>query len=255
MPAGGFAVQHAEIRPPRPVRVRRRRQAERREESRERLLDAAEEAFAKRGFYGVTLREVATLARADTALLHYYFGGKSGLFEGVIARRAQAVNDRRLASLQAYERKAGAQLTAEGVVGAYLRPTFGYIMSGDPGARNYGAVIAKANASSSSDDVNFAVTPFDPVVHKLVELLRRVRPDCADTDIYWFYHMLSGAITLSLAETGRIDHLSNGRCQSGDFATILARMIEIFGAGFNGLPGRAQARAARRARPRRKKKN
>lgn len=206
----------------------------------------------RRGFYGVTLREVAKLAQADSALLHYYFGSKGGLFEAVIVRRAQEVNSRRLASLQAYECKAGASLTAEGVIGAYLRPTFEYIMSGDPGARNYGAVIAKANASSSTDDVNFAVTPFDPVVHKLVELLLRVRPECTSTDTYWFYHMLSGAITLSLAETGRIDQLSNGRCKSGDFATILDRMIEIFGAGFSGLPGRTTGRAARRARPRRR---
>jgi AcrR family transcriptional regulator len=238
--------------PPRAARPRRRRQAERREESRERILDAAEEAFAKRGFFGVTLRAVATLAQADTALLHYYFGSKGDLFQAVIARRAQEVNSRRLASLQAYARKAGASLTAEGVIGAYLRPTFGYIMSGDPGARNYGAVVAKANASSSADDVNFTVSPFDPVVHKLVELLQRVRPECTRTDVYWFYHMLSGAITLSLAETGRIDSLSSGRCKSGDFATILVRMIEIFGAGFGALPGRAKARAARHARPRRK---
>lgn len=235
-------MQRAQKQDPVQTRPRRRKQAERREESRERILDAAEELFAKRGFYGVTLREVATLAQADTALVHYYFDSKGGLFDSVIARRAQEVNSRRLRSLEAYEREAHATLTAAGVLGAYLRPTFDFIMSGDPGARNYGAVIAKANASASVDDVNVAISPFDPVVHKLVGLLRRVRPECAEIDIYWFYHMLSGAITLSLAETGRIDILSNGRCRSDDTATILERMIEIFAAGFAGLPASAKPR-------------
>jgi hypothetical protein len=122
-----------------------------------------------------------------------------------------------------------------------LEPTFAFIMSGDPGARNYGAVIAKANASSSSEDVNVTTSPFDPVVHKLISLLQRVRPDCAETDLYWFYHMLSGAITLSLAETGRIDLLSGGRCKSADSGLILERMIQIFGAGVVGLPPRKSA--------------
>lgn len=244
-------MQQVEKRATGLVRPRRRKQAERREESSERILDAAEELFAKRGFYGVTLREVATLSQADTALVHYYFDGKGGLFDAVVARRAKEVNARRLSSLEAYERGVSTTLTAEGVLDAYLRPTFDFIMSGDPGARNYGAVIAKANASSSTDDVNVAVSPFDPVVHKLVSLLGRVRPECAETDIFWFYHMLSGAITLSLAETGRIDILSGGRCRSDDTAIILERMIEIYGAGFAGLPARAEP-APPRPKPRKK---
>lgn len=39
----------------------------------ERILDSAEELFAKHGIYGVTMREIAELANVDTALLHYYF--------------------------------------------------------------------------------------------------------------------------------------------------------------------------------------
>ncbi len=78
----------------------RRSQAERREATRERILDAAEELFGARGFYGVTLREVAMQAGADTALLHYYFRGKAELFNSVLARRAEQVNKTRLESLE-----------------------------------------------------------------------------------------------------------------------------------------------------------
>ncbi len=182
----------------------RRRQAERREESSERILDAAEELFAKRGYYGVTLREVASHASADSALLHYYFDSKSGLFDAVVARRAELVNQARMDLLDRYHREHGDALTAEGVVLAYLQPTF-ELMNRGPSYRNYGAVIAKINSMASSDELNVSTTPFDPIVHKLVGLLRRVRPGVADVDLYWFYHMLSGAITLSLAQTGRID--------------------------------------------------
>lgn len=214
---------------------RRRSQAERREATRERILDAAEELFGVRGFYGVTLRDVAMQAEADTALLHYYFRGKGELFNSVLARRAEHVNKTRMESLDAYEQSHGDAMTAHGVVWAYLKPTLNIMTHGGPGMRHYGRVVAKVNSSSATDDFSVSVTPFDPVVHKVISMLKRVRPDCREEDLYWFYHMLSGAISLTYAETGRIDTLSNGRCKSTDFETVFNRMGLVFGAGLAGL--------------------
>lgn len=238
--------------------VRRKSQAERREAARERILDAAEELFGARGFYGVTLRDVATQAGADTALLHYYFRGKAELFNSVLARRADNVNRTRMESLEAYERAHGDEMTPHGVVWAYLKPTLELITRGGAGMRHYGQVVAKVNSSRTTDEFNVSVTPFDPVVHKMIGMLKRVRPDAREEDLYWFYHMLSGAISLSLAETGRIDTLSNGQCRSADLETIFDRMALIFSAGLDGLqkpgrgkPGRSVAEpSSLRARPR-----
>jgi AcrR family transcriptional regulator len=231
---------------------RRRSQAERREAARERILDAAEELFGARGFYGVTLREVAMQAGADTALLHYYFRGKAELFNSVLARRAEQVNKTRMESLETYERTHGDQMTPRGVLWAYLKPTLELVTRGGPAMRNYGRVVAKVNSSSVTDDFNVSVTPWDPIVHKVVSMLKRVRPDCREEDLYWLYHMMSGAISLSFAETGRIDTLSNGRCKSADLDTIFDRMAAIFGAGIEGLgkPGRSGKGEPKRIRDR-----
>lgn len=230
----------------------RRSQAERREAARERILDAAEELFGKHGYYGVTLRDVAAQAEADTALLHYYFDGKAGLFDEVVARRAETVNRARLDSLERYEREHADAMTARGIVSAYLTPTFNFLMTGDAGMRHYARVVAKVNSTGVSDDFNVSVTPFDPVVHKMASMLKRVRPDVSEADVYWFYHMMSGAISLSLAETGRIDALSGGRCKSADFAAILDRMTVIFGAGFDGLRPEQASSDRRPRKPRAK---
>ena len=49
-------------------------------DTRGRILAAAREAFADRGFEGATVREVATRAGVDAALVHHYFGSKQRLF-------------------------------------------------------------------------------------------------------------------------------------------------------------------------------
>ena len=215
---------------------RRRRQAERREESRERILDAAEALFAQSGFEAVSMRQIANASDVDTALIHYYFGTKAGVIDAVLERRAAMVNERREISLKAYAQSHAGRMTGAGLVRAYLEPTFSFMLDGTPGHRHYGAIIARLNSAPVPAEIGHDSSPFDAVTQHFVALLKEVRPDCAEADLYWFYHLLSGAITLSLAQTGRIDHLSGGLCDSADVATILERMCEVFGAGIAALP-------------------
>ena len=50
------------------------------EDTRGRILAAAREAFAARGFEGTSIRSVAVAAGVDPALVHHYFGTKQRLF-------------------------------------------------------------------------------------------------------------------------------------------------------------------------------
>jgi hypothetical protein len=76
---------------------------------------------------------------------------------------------------------------------------------------------------------------FDPVVLRLIELLKKALPDCSEEDIFWGYHFVTGALMLTLARTGRIDMLSNGACKSEDFAAVKHRMASFMAAGFLAL--------------------
>jgi len=48
--------------------------------SRERLLEAAILCFAEKGFDATGIREIAQRAKANSALVQYHFGGKTGLY-------------------------------------------------------------------------------------------------------------------------------------------------------------------------------
>lgn len=60
--------------------------------SQERILDAATELFGARGFARTTIRQIAERARANSALIYYYFGSKTGLFEALVGRVQAAVH-------------------------------------------------------------------------------------------------------------------------------------------------------------------
>lgn len=54
-------------------------------DTRTRILEAAERLFAQRGFAGTTVRELASHAGVNLAMIHYYFGNKEGLYRALIA--------------------------------------------------------------------------------------------------------------------------------------------------------------------------
>lgn len=208
--------------------------AQRREETTTRILDVAEALFARDGLHGVTLKAVAKAAGVDTALLHYYFDDKNRLFSTVFGRRAEVVNRLRLDSLDRYEAEHGDAMTIGGAIDAFLRPLFVLFENGDEAWLNYAALVAQVNNTPAwgGDTMH---QHFDPVIRRFIDVLKRIAPDTPERRIYWFYHLLSGSLTLSLAQTGRIDILSGGLCRSSEMAAICDAMEIVFTGGFEAM--------------------
>lgn len=197
------------------------------------ILDAAEALFAAHGFYGVTVRQVANEAGVDPALLNYYFESKRGLFDAVLSRRAELVNERRMESMRRYEASTAA-MTVEGCLTAFLEPVLYLWEVGGDKWRNYLRLVALINSTPSWSGT--AINEFfDPVVERLIELLKRVLPDARAEDLYWCYNFTSGALSLSFADTGRIDKLSGGLCRSGDVAAVRKRLSFFLATGTSEL--------------------
>jgi AcrR family transcriptional regulator len=200
------------------------------------ILDAAEQLFSAHGFYGVTVRDVAAAAGVDTALVHYYFGAKRELFDAVFARRAEILNRARLDAMAAYQ-SAHPNLTVEGVIEAFIGPLIELSMTGDPGWRNYFRLVALVNNTPAWGGETMHRF-FDPVVRRLIDLLRQALPEAELRDLYWSYQFLTGAMMLAVSETGRIDQLSDGLCRSDDMAAVRARLYAYCAAGIQELVAR-----------------
>ena len=208
----------------------RRTKAEQRAETLEQILDAAEYLFAQSGLHGVTLRDVAQRVGVHTTLLHYYFEDKRSLFEAVFARRAGVTSGRRMEALDRYEAAAGDNPTVEGALHAFLDTDLDlYIEGGEPWM-NYAAFCARV--SNTLEGAELMDVHFDPVVLRLVSILKRALPDTPEADIFWGYHFVTGALMNTLARTGRIDRLSGNICKSDDFQAVRQRMAKFMAAGF-----------------------
>ena len=183
------------------------------------ILDTAEYLFSKHGFYGVTLKDVAKSVGVHHTLINYYFEDKKKLFEDVFARRAVVTSERRMKALDDYAREVGQAPTVEGALRAFLDTDLDLYTEGGEGWRNYGALGAQV-ASTPEWGARMMDEHLDPVVLRLIGLLKKALPECAEEDIFWGYHFVTGALMLTLAKTGRIDKLSDGLCKSDDYGAV-----------------------------------
>jgi AcrR family transcriptional regulator len=207
-------------------------------ETASRILDSAEELFSRNGFYGVSVRAVADHAGVNTALAHYYFQTKQGLFDAVFLRRAEIINRDRFESMENYERTFGDKMTVTGLIESFLLPLLNRALHSDPGWKNYFSILAQM-ANSRDLGTDTMTRYFDPLVQRLIDTLHKIMPDARKEDLYWSYHMLTGALTLTLGDTARLDRLSGGLCRSSDIDAIAPRMVEYCAAGFLAVCRRA----------------
>ena len=221
-----------------------RSKADQRANSIEQILDAAEYLFSRNGLHGVSLRDVAQQVGIHTTLVHYYFKDKQDLFETVFARRAGISSEGRMEALHKYEEEAGDKPTVEGALRAFLDTDLDLYVERGEYWMNYAAFCARV--SNTPEGAALMDVHFDPVVLKLLEIIKRALPDHSDEDIFWGYHFVTGALMNTYARTGRIDRLSGGLCRSDDFAAVKQRMAPFMAAGFISLKSKTKPKPKRK---------
>lgn len=155
-------------------------------------------------------------------------------------RRAEIVNQWREDALKAAIAAAAPKPpTVEAIIRAYLEPMLTGPHLEDQGWKNYYALVAYVNNSPGWGG-RLMADHFDPLIRQFLEALRLSLPGMDEKDLFWGYQCFSGALTLSLAQTGRIDQLSGGVCRSDDLADACEHMVHFIAGGFE---------AARRASP------
>lgn len=219
----------AEKRP----RVDRRRAPE----TAARILDAAESLFSLRGFYGVSLRDIASEADVQVALTHYHFGSKDALFRAVIDRRAEEHVQCLAEALEEALKVEGSRSDRRrAIIRAFILPIVERTMRGGSGWKHYIRLMAQvANAPQQEDYTAPFGQHFDDLVQSYIKALKDLHPDMDEGNVYWCFFFYQAMITHILAESGMLDRQSGGLFHSSDLDAMVGRVVDFVSAGFLGL--------------------
>ena len=202
-------------------------------DTRARILQAAEILFAEDGFDAVSMRDITALANVNLASVNYHFGSKLALLAEVVSSRANVLVEDRLQLLAALARDRQGRPKLEAVVEAFLRPSLE--MSRQPGGAHHMRLRARLAVERIGVSKSQFEKIFDSSNEKFVDALADALPDYPRAELYWGFHCVLGIMNYTMANSGRIQHLSRGTCDPSDIAATLARVVPFVAQGFRAL--------------------
>jgi AcrR family transcriptional regulator len=169
-------------------------------DTRERILDAAEAVFMAHGYDGASMRQIAGEAGVNLAAGNYHFGSKEAIFQAVLARRLQVLNQQRLRLLDELEAgAAGAPLKPSQIVDAF----FGTLLR--MGAEPDGATVLRLIGRTLTEPAEFIRTilaqEYADVLERYKKALFRALPEVPKQEIVWRFHFMLGATSYAIAGT------------------------------------------------------
>ena len=195
-----------------------------------RILDTAERLFSENGIRATSLRSVISEAQVNLAAVHYHFRSKDSLIEAVVMRRVGAVNQQRLAMLEAFEMSASPEAPGvEQILEAFVAPTIQAVA----GRRNFSLLVARVLTEPGALLLESVRNIFQPISHRFGAALMRARPDLPPQEILWRMTLSIGAMMFVLTAGEKIEAISNGVCNTADLDAVSRRLVAFGAAGFN----------------------
>lgn len=194
------------------------------DQTREKILNAAEALFGANSFDSVSLRDITSGAGVTLALASYHFGTKENLFEAVIARRAAelcAVRRERLAALDAPDARA--------ILDAFLAPLFERAGSGDAGWNSYLRVLARVGEDRRWLDI--LRDYFDDTAQDFIRALCAVLPKADPLDMARAFSMILDTMLGTASQHGRVENLTDGSASATDLDRAYPALLTFVTAG------------------------
>ncbi|MEO8670099.1 MAG: TetR family transcriptional regulator [Tahibacter sp.] len=173
--------------------------------TKERILGAAEQLFARHGFAGASLRQVTAAANVNLAAVNYHFGSKENLINEVFRRRLDDLNAHRLDELD--RALQGENTTLEDLLVAFIRPALDLSLDRSGGGA-FVRVLARAYAEHNDALRKFLSDNYGHVMKRFHGAFSERLPTLDKEELYWRLDIVAGALTYAMADFGVIKRKS-----------------------------------------------
>lgn len=167
-----------------------------------RILDAAEALFMEHGFEATSLRSLTAAAAVNLAAVNYHFGTKEELFQAVLTRRLDPMNQERIELLARLERESpGKALACEKILFAMLIPPLRLARDERRGGKNFLRLVGRAYADPAPFIRHFLSEQYAGMIARYKEAFSKALPQLSRQELTWRLHFVMGAISYTLAGT------------------------------------------------------
>ena len=212
--------------------------------TKDRILDAAEGLFMEHGFEATSLRSITATADVNLAAVNYHFGSKEELFQAVLTRRLDPMNQERLDLLTALEREsAPLPVSCEQILSAMFVPALKLARDRERGGKNFLRLLGRAYADPAPFIRHFLSGQYAVMIARFKTAFARALPELPPKELSWRLHFIMGALSYTLAGTDALRLIAElTPAETGNDEALLQRLAPFLLAGLQSpVPDVAEA--------------
>jgi len=197
--------------------------------TKERILDAAEALFMEHGYEATSLRSITAAAAVNLAAVNYHFGSKEELFQAVLTRRLDPMNQARVELLTRLEaRAAPAPLACERILLALLYPALQLARDRERGGKDFLRLLGRAYADPAPFIRRFLSEQYAAMIARFKAAFARALPHLPRKELSWRLHFIMGALSYTLAGTDALKLIAELTPQETTNDEVLLRRLAPF---------------------------
>lgn len=197
--------------------------------TKDRILDAAEALFMEHGYEATSLRAITSAADANLAAVNYHFGSKEELFQAVLTRRLDPMNQRRVDLLDRFERAtAHPPLSCERIIVALFVPALELARDPALGGKNFLKLLGRAYADPAPFIRRFLSEQYAPMIVRFKAAFARALPHLPAKELSWRLHFIMGALSYTLAGTDALKLIAELNPKETSNDEVLLRRLAPF---------------------------
>ncbi|NOY64384.1 MAG: CerR family C-terminal domain-containing protein [Nitrospirae bacterium] len=202
--------------------------------TKDRILDAAEELFAEKGFDGVSVREITARAGCNVAAVNYHFGNKKGLYLAVFRER-MAERARKVQEAFWKEIENESEPDAEKIIRTLARSFLKSPFSEKERLLHHKLIARETNRPTEAFEIFYSEV-VNPFFSALLKLLAPYLPEGLSEQEKMLYviSIISQVMHFNLART-MLTHLTGKRFDSPFIDSLIEHIVSF---SLNGLSGR-----------------
>ena len=210
------------------------------ENTRKRILDAAEHFFAQKGYHNCSVREITGKARVNLAAVNYHFGSKERLLETVMDRRLIPLNRIRFEKLEKITSTARAEnrlLQINEIMRAFIEPTM-RVLDSSPGSRDFMMIICRVQTDPDGTIRNLFLKKVYELFGAYFTALCLALPDVSKDVVFTRFLFAIGAMAHSMMRVNHpelAENLPDGISHNSDTNILIERLIGFVSKGMEGL--------------------
>lgn len=198
----------------------------------ERILDAAEQLFAEKGFAETSLRLITSKAGVNLAAVNYHFGSKKSLIQAVFTRFLNPFVLSLEQELDNHEQAGNPEQSLEELLELLVKLVLALTPRSGNDLSTFMRLLGLAFSQSQGHLRKYLGEIYGKVFKRYMALVLRSAPEMPPDVLFWRIHFMLGSVAFTLSSMKALKAM--GEVEYGQRAgtdDILRQMVPFFAAG------------------------